>query len=259
MSIPRTAKRPFDSFLSDKQRTSRSKNQAELDQANDEALQQALSASLAHNDEGLTPAQRLARDGALTREQLSALQSGNPASIRKANDEALELGIAYSLASTTSAKTTPRTRVPENEIVKQRSLIEKLKDVLQKKGYDIHPNKGDQHNCLIISMLQHVTGDYHGEHTEKARHYKKLLVEKSGGTEKTSNALHSDDPLTRWLIETINRDYFGEAKDKYVKFKFVSADLNGEPAVRTIGEGKRVGGIVDLAGHFEAYTGRLAD
>ncbi len=259
MSIPRTPTRNLDAFISENQRKSQSKSQAEIDRADDAALQQALRASLMHEDDGPTGAQQLARDGALTQAQLFALEARDPASIQEANDQALALGIAASLEHDNTPKKTPRTHVPDHEIVEQRSLSEKLRDVLRKRGFDIRPNKGNRHNCLIISMLQHVTGDYHSEHTAKARHYKKLLVEQSGGTEKTRNALHSDGPLTEWLIATINRDYFGDAKDQYVKFKLVSTDLNGELAVVTIGEGARVGGIVDLAGHFEAYTKRVAD
>ncbi len=216
----------------------------ELDQANDEALQQAIRASLLHSDDGLTAAQIFARD------------TGDPVQIQEANDQALAQGIDASLETASTPKKARRARVPDHEIVMQRTLNEKLRHVLETKGYDIHPNRGNQNNCLIISILQHVTGNYHSDHTDQAKHYKKLLVERSGGTEKTGNALFSDDKLTRWLIAKINHDYFGKAQDKYVKFKFITANLNGEPGVRTIGEGARVGGIVDLAGHYVAYTAR---
>ncbi len=259
MSIPRTSRRNLDDFTTDNQRKSLSKSQAEIDRANDEALQQALRASLAHHDDGLTAAQRLARDNAMTPAKRFALEARDQQAIQEANDHALALGIAASLSPETAPKKTPRTRVPDDEIVAQRELNQKLKDALQKKGYEIHPTSGSRHNCLIISMLRHVTGDYHSTHMDKAEHYKRLLVAQSAGTEKTSNALFSDDKLTEWLIATINRDYFGKQQDKYVKFRFVVAGPDGEPHVRTLGEGKRTGGILDLGGHYEAYTSRVAD
>lgn len=253
ISAPGPFRRSLDAFITKNQRKSLTEGSAALDQANDEALQAALHASLTHSDEGLTAAQIFARE------------TGDPETIRQANDEALALGLQASLEASAhpakSSKTAkaPRTAVPHDELSIQRRLIDKLKQALKHLGYDIQPNQGTQNNCLIISMLQHASGDYHSEHTAQARHYKKLLAERSGGTEKTSNALFSDNDLTCWLIDKINHDTFGDKRENYIKFKFVTADLDGNPAVRTLGDGSRVAGIVDLAGHYEAYIPRTED
>ncbi len=234
-------------FQTSKQRESLVSNDASaIEHANPEALQEAIRASLADQDNGLTEAQRFARE------------SADPDTMATADDEALALGIMQSLEDPASAATTPRASVPGDEISEQRGLIEKLMRFLQKHGFDIRPNSGMSNNCLIIAMLQHATGDYASEHAAKAQHYKRLLCEHSAGSEQPNRPLFSDNVLTEWLIDQINHDHFGERKEAYLKFQFVTADLAGRPAVRTIGNGARVAGIVDMAGHYEAFTPRVA-
>lgn len=246
MTLPPTKSSPrqLDAFLTPSQQKNLSASQDELDRANDEALQAAIRASLTSDDHGLTAAQVFARE------------TGDPEAMRLANDEALARGIQASLQPASAPPKAVRANVPVDELTAQRSLIDKLRDWLATHGFDIRRNNGNQNNCLIISMLQHATGDYHSEHAAQAKHYKKLLVERSGGEEKGSNALFSDDELTRWLIARINRDFFGDRRELYLKFRFVTADLDGKPAVRTTGEGSRIAGIVDMAGHYEAFTAR---
>lgn len=212
-----------------------------IDRANDEAMKAAIDASLNHDD-GLTAKQRFARE------------TGDAALIQEANDEALALGIQASLDASDAAKATARPSIPNDEFAAQRGIIAQLKGWLKNHGFWIAPNNGDRNNCLIISMLQHVTGDYASNHEQQARQYKQQVIQWSGGKEKTSSALHSDESLTRKLISQINQDYFGEHKEAYVRFRFVTADLDGNPAVREIGEGRRVAGIVDGAGHYEAFV-----
>lgn len=249
MTLPpsKSSPRPLDAFLTPSQKKSQSASREELDRPNDEALQAAIRASLTSDDYGLTAAQIFARE------------TGDPETMRQANDEALARGIQASLQPASTPPKAARAKVPVDELAAQRSLIDKLKDWLATHGFDIRRNNGNQNNCLIISMLQHATGDYHSEHAAQAKHYKKLLVEQSGGEEKSSNALFSDDALTRWLIARINRDFFGDQRELYLKFRFVTADLDGKPAVRTTGEGTRIAGIVDMAGHYEAFTARTPD
>ncbi len=38
------------------------------------------------------------------------------------------------------------------------------------------PNTKYRNNCLIISALQHVTGDYRGDHVDQAMHYEQKLA-----------------------------------------------------------------------------------
>ena len=232
----------FPSLLHDSQKNLRPGPTAqEIEQANDEAIKAGITTSLSHDD-GLTAKQRFARE------------TGDPDMIQEANDEALAIGIQCSLESTDTVKKPARQFIPNDEFAAQRGVIAKLEGWLRNHGFSVKPNNGNQNNCLIISMLQHVTGDYHSNHEEQARHYKQQVAQWSGGKEKTSSALHSDDALTQRLINQINRDYFGSRKEEYLKFRFVTADLRGNPAVREMGDGPRIAGILDGAGHYEAFV-----
>ena len=184
----------------------------------------------------------------LTENQKAALQRNSAQEIEHANEEALQMAIALSLSM----------QKPDldAEHKAQQTLTSKLKHWFNTHGFDVKTNSGNSNNCLIISMLQHVTGDYHSDHIDKATHYKKKLAEKSNNEIKTSHALHSDTELASWLIGQINQDYFGQDKDRYFCFWMVTADLDGKPAVRSIGEGQRKAAILDGAGHYEAVVAR---
>jgi hypothetical protein len=184
----------------------------------------------------------------LTTGQRAALRSGSDEAIAYADEEALQMAIAASLSL-------------ENDLLHaereaQQKLNGQLRHWFDTNGFDVKPNSGNSNNCLIISMLQHVTGDYHSDHVDRASHYKEQLAQKSDHEIKTSQALHSDTALTSWLIEQINHDYFGQQKDRYFCFWMVTADLDGKPAVRSIGEGQRAAAILDGAGHYEAVVAR---
>jgi hypothetical protein len=213
----------------------------QIEQANNEALEATIDASFFH-DEGLTAKQKFARE------------SGDPDLIHEADDEALAQGIQASMDPANDVPKSPRTSIPEEEIAAQRGIIARLKEWIKTHGFAIKTNNGNQHNCLIISMLQHATGNYESSHEDRARFYKQKIVEWSKGKEKSSSALHSDDELFRKLIDEINKHYFNDCKDQYLRFKIVTADLHGEPTVREIGEGPRVAGIIDGGGHYEAYV-----
>ena len=176
------------------------------------------------------------------------MRSGSDEAIAYADEEALQMAIAASLSL-------------ENDLLHaereaQQKLNGQLRHWFDTNGFDVKPNSGNSNNCLIISMLQHVTGDYHSDHVDRASHYKEQLAQKSDHEIKTSQALHSDTALTSWLIEQINHDYFGQQKDRYFCFWMVTADLDGKPAVRSIGEGQRAAAILDGAGHYEAVVAR---
>jgi hypothetical protein len=184
----------------------------------------------------------------LTVGQRAALRSGSDEEIAYADEEALQMAIAASL----SLENEPL----HAEREAQQKLNGQLRHWFDTNGFDVKPNSGNSNNCLIISMLQHVTGDYHSDHVDSASHYKKQLAQQSGHEIKTSHALHSDTALTSWLIDQINHDYFGRQKDRYFCFWMVTADLDGKPAVRSIGEGQRAAAILDGAGHYEAVVAR---
>lgn len=182
----------------------------------------------------------------LTVGQRAALRSGSDEAIAYADEEALQIAIAMSL----SVDSEPA--LAEREA--QQKLNGQLRQWFDTNGFEVKPNSGNSNNCLIISMLQHVTGDYHSDHAEKASYYKQKLVEKSDHDIATSQALHSDTVLTAWLTNQINRDYFGEQKQHYCCFWMITADLDGKPAVRSVGEGQRAAAIFDGAGHYEAVV-----
>lgn len=184
----------------------------------------------------------------LTTSQRAALRSGSDEEIAYADEEALQMAIAASLSLESDSLHAEREA--------QQKLNGQLRHWFDTNGFDVKPNSGNSNNCLIISMLQHVTGDYHSDHVNQASHYKQKLAQQSGHEIKTSHALHSDTVLTSWLIDQINHDYFGQQKDRYVCFWMVTADLDGKPAVRSIGEGQRAAAIFDGAGHYEAVVAR---
>lgn len=181
--------------------------------------------------------------------QRAALRSGYEEDIAYADEEALQMAIAASLSLESDSSL-------QAEWKAQQALNGQLRQWFDTNGFDVKPNSGNSNNCLIISMLQHVTGDYHSDHMAQASHYKKKLAEQSGNEISTSEALHSDTALTAWMIGQINRDYFREQKQRHVCFWMVTADLDGKPAVRSIGDGQRAGVIFDGAGHYEAVVAR---
>ena len=184
----------------------------------------------------------------LTLGQRAALRSGSEEDIAYADEEALQMAIAASLSLENDSLHAERKA--------QQKLNGKLRQWFDTNGFDVKPNSGNSNNCLIISMLQHVTGDYHSDHAAQASHYKQKLAEQSGNEIGTRHALHSDTALTTWLADQINRDYFGEQKQRYVGFWMVTTDLDGRPAVRSVGEGQRAAVIFDGAGHYEAVVAR---
>lgn len=235
------ANRHLTAFFSPQQRAlGKHASRHEVDKANEAALEQAIDASLQHDD-GLTAAQKFARE------------TGDPALIQESNDAALALAMNRSLDPAQDAPKTGRSTVPAHEFRVQRGLIAKLKRWLVDQGFVIKKNNGNSNNCLIISMLQHVTGNYASNHTREAARYKAMIVAWSRGQEKSSSALFSDDALAEKLIDQMNKDHFGEQTERYIRFKFVTADLDGNPAVRELGKGPRSAGIVDGGGHYEAY------
>lgn len=233
-------------FLTNEQRNLRNTaSKRDIERANDQALQAAIRASQQH----AMASEHL--DG-LTQEQRVAQETGNRKYIDEANDAALALGLQRSLDPANDVPRAARHFIPDDEFLVQRGLIEELKRWLTGQGFSIRKNNGDSNNCLIISMLQHATGDYQQNHEEAARKYKAMLVNWSGGKETSSSALFADDELARKLVEAINRDYFGTRTERYLRFEFMTADLDGRPAVRTFGDGTRAAAILDGGGHYEA-------
>lgn len=235
------------SFLGPAQQAlSQSASRADVDKANDEALQQGIQASL-HHDDGLTAAQKFARE------------TGNPELIAEANKAAIDEAIAASMREAKTKAVSVRRNIPDQEFAEHRGLIAKLKQWLTRQGFIVRPNTGNSNNCLLISMLQHVTGDYSpdSQHiSAKAARYKALIADWSGGRERDSSSLFSDDQLTELIVEQINQDHFGADRKRHIQFRFIAADIDGKPAERYVGNGHRIAGILDGGGHYEAFVER---
>ena len=65
-------------------------------------------------------------------------------------------------------------------------------------------NDGQGLNCLIISLLQHVTGDYASQHQDMATILREGLLSQYPDAE---GALYADDQHMQWLKDTIDQLY----------------------------------------------------
>lgn len=72
-------------------------------------------------------------------------------------------------------------------------------------GIQVAPNAGSGCNCLIISLIQHATGEYLSEHEDEARYFRAFLIERLKVS--ASGMLHSDDQACDELVKEINRIY----------------------------------------------------
>lgn len=243
-------------------------NDAEsLQIADDEALAWAIQASLNEQTDSIplqnktpTPAESLqiADDQALAqaiqaslneRTQSSALQNKTPTdAIAKqiANDEAIARAIQ---AGEKTEKKPSKTSSIAVDLLRAQSLItNKLRTWFNQNGYRVIPNNGKSNNCLLISLLQHATGDYTSQHSEKAAKYKSILETQSKGDIGLLDPLYSDTPLITALIKRIGQDH-GHHE---LSVNFCFPDIEGNLAERTVGSGLNPVWIFDQGGHFEA-------
>ena len=198
--------------------------------ADDQALAQAIQASL--NEQTQSP----------------ALQNKTPTdAIAKqiANDEA----IARAMQDNKKEAKAADHNTFYNEARGPAYIISnKLRNWLNQEGYRIVRNSGGNNNCLLISLLQHATGDYTSQHSEKAAYYKSILEEQSKGDLGRLDSLYSDTPLITALIKRIGQDH--GRHDLSVNFCF--PDIEGNLAQRNVGSGTNPVWIFDQGGHFEA-------
>jgi hypothetical protein len=185
----------------------------------------------------------------LSKSQQQALLSGNAKEIKRANDAALAEAIQHSLneqPTHTKTSSSKRKITPSEWSAHAKNNLQ-LRKWFDANNYLIKPNSGKENNCLLISLLQHVTGNYDSQHTKRAQHYKSILQNVSKGTINSFDPLYSDSDWTTFMINKINQDY---ATDFSVDF--YSADTDGKPAVLRVGQGKNSVIIFDQGGHFEA-------
>ena len=185
----------------------------------------------------------------LSKSQQQALLSGNANEIKQANAKALAEVVQNSLNEPpTHTKTSASKRkISSSEWSAHAKNNLQLRKWFDANNYLIKPNSGKENNCLLISLLQHVTGNYDCQHTKRAQHYKSILQNVSKGTINSFDPLFSDSDWTTFMINKINQDY-----ETDFSVDFYSADTDGKPAVLRVGQGKNPVVIFDQGGHFEA-------
>jgi hypothetical protein len=195
----------------------------------------------------------LHKSGFISSAQLKAIKSGNRAYVKEANKE------VFNLASFVSQR--PLTK-NQSEVIspafgsQQTERDKRLVKKYEKKGYQFVQNSGKNNNCLIISLLQHITGNYKSNHDVRAADYrieldKKLKNSLNAKQQKAfkENKMLPPDHIT-WLLGEM-------AKDKTLKYKNMTIELwmanaEGEPVSFSIGEGKAKAIIFQRVNHFEA-------
>lgn len=191
----------------------------------------------------------------LSKSQQQALLSGNAKDIQQANDAALAEAIQHSLNETPVHQKTslPKRKITSAEWSAHTKNNLRLRKWFDENNYLIKPNSGKENNCLLISLLQHATGDYDSQHSKRAQHYKSILQNVSKGTINSFDPLYSDSDWTIFMINKINQDYGTD-----ISVDFYSADGDGKPAVLRVGEGKNSMVIFDQGGHFEAVIKKIS-
>jgi hypothetical protein len=116
---------------------------------------------------------------------------------------------------------------------------------------------GGANNCLIITMLQHATGDYSQDHDGAAGKVRSALMAKFPHI-KWGEPLHSDSPEARWLLKHVNDTYGGGVQHAlvFIEGTVPGADGSVQPVLRQLGntdaEGVVLHAALNYGGHFEA-------
>lgn len=219
-------------YVTPAQQRALEKNDAEsLQLADDEALAWAIQASLNEQTERLP---------------LQSQIPSNAIAQQIADDEVLARAIEASEKEEKKPSTTSG-GITSELLRAQRKISNTLHNWFNQNGYRIVPNSGKNNNCLLISLLQHATGDYKSQHSEKAAYYKSILEVQSKGDIGRLDPLYSDTPIITELIQRIGQDH---GREMSVNFYF--ADAEGNLAERTVGSGNNKFSVFDQAGHFEA-------
>lgn len=211
----------------------------------------------------------------LSTRQRSALDSGDDAAMKVADDAALAEAILASLAEMENVKeqyneasltdaTSPAPNPPPNStasngstmdemLQKQRENTDLLRSWLDANGFDIVKNGGGGHNdCLLISLLQHATGDYRSEHRAE--------VEQCRNTLMVLDEMIKRDSALPSMSEDIGKlvDWLNEDKQCNLRVAIVAPGLGGEPTYHFYGKGTRYAMIFDQSGHYDAVVPRRA-
>ena len=215
----------------------------------------------------------------LTATQQAAWNSGDRHKIQAADDAALAQAVLASLSEVETAQQQDNITTEDDLI--QAAIAESLKpsekgaspvdpqhnaatylDLQAQKttslrtwftqsGFDIVRNSGGgSNNCLLISLLQHVTGDYSSEHLVEVSHYRRELM-RWDKTIKINDPLPSSGKHIEDLIDLIL-----EEKKCTRRFAIAGPGLGSEPSWHFYGKGKEYAIIFDQSGHYEAVIPR---
>ena len=215
----------------------------------------------------------------LTAAQKTAWESGDRKAVQTADDAALAQAVLASLSEVETVQI--QNHITTEDDLIQAAIAESLKpsekgaspvdpqqnaatylDLQAQKttslrtwftqsGFDIVRNSGGgSNNCLLISLLQHVTGDYSSEHLVEVSHYRSELMQRDKTIEKNdplpSSGKHIED-----LIDLIL-----EEKKCTRRFAIAGPGLGSEPSWHFYGKGKEYAIIFDQSGHYEAVIPR---
>ncbi|RQS41115.1 hypothetical protein DID99_36320 [Burkholderia sp. Bp8986] len=118
--------------------------------------------------------------------------------------------------------------------------------------FEAVPNSGSNNNCLLISLLQHATGDYGHDHNERVREYRKRLINEHLTAE--NSQLFFVESATKRAIELINSDHKLMYKLNVTSITEVDGAIFTERIGGELSDNFREVAIWDQGGHFVAIT-----
>lgn len=211
----------------------------------------------------------------ITDSQKTAWESGDAKAIKAADDAALAQAVLASLAEHEVSQTVDDP-VTEDDLINE-AIEESLKpnektdaaenrrhyDDLQSRktdglrkwfrlhGFDIVRNGGGAaNNCLLISLLQHITGDYRSEHAADVNKYRQQLMAWDKSI-KQYDPLPSTGNLIMRLIDLIIKDKKSERR-----IAIAAPGVGDSPTYHFYGRGPDYAIILDQSGHYEAAVPR---
>jgi hypothetical protein len=145
----------------------------------------------------------------------------------------------------------------EAEVTASKSTSTNIGQLLEKHSMHIVENDGKtacgENNCLLISMLQHATGDYQSNHDFHVDYYRSVLESLPQHAVMPNEKISAASVAARTLVELINENSSLQHKLDVVVVSQVGKQLfsdrisSGAPNARTVF-------IVDHGGHFEAIN-----
>ncbi len=126
---------------------------------------------------------------------------------------------------------------------------EKMYASYAEKKLTVISNNGKGNQCLLISLIQHATGDYTQQHESLVDQYRSVLMFNNPNIRR-SDSLNRDTADFFCLLAVVNHDFNTD-----ISIEFQSA-LNSEGTVHShaVGKGSQKKIIFDQGGHYEAVT-----